>query len=71
MTYELHGFENSSAETGYDAERCADTLKDARKQAKYMLSHEYRNVCEASSLLTKIQIWKGKELVDEVYGKEG
>jgi hypothetical protein len=71
MTYQLQGYEDRTAETGYDAERFADTLKDARKQAKYMLSDEYRNVCEASRLLTKVQIWKGEELVDEVYGKEG
>jgi hypothetical protein len=71
MTYQLQGFEDRTAETGYDAERYADTLKDARKQAKYMLSDDYRNMCEASRVLTKIQIWKGEELVEEFYGKEG
>lgn len=71
MTYQLQGFEDRTAETGYDAERFADTLKDARKQAKYMLSDDYRNMCEASRVLTKIQIWKGEEMVEELHGKEG
>lgn len=71
MTYQVQGFENRTAETGYDAERFADTLKAAKREAKYMLSDDYRVVCEASRKLAKIQIWKGDELVDEIFGKEG
>ena len=65
--YSLQGYQSLNTETGYDAERFADTLKDARKQAKYMLSNDYRRTSEASSLLVKIQIWKNEELVDEIY----
>jgi hypothetical protein len=64
-TYQLQGFQGST-ERGYDAERTAETLKDARKEAKYMLSEEYRRASEASRKLATVQIWKDGALIDEV-----
>lgn len=51
---------------GCDAERTSDTLKDARKQAKYMLSDEYRRASEATDKLALVQIWKDGALIAEV-----
>jgi len=48
--------------------RSADTLKDARKEAKYMLSDDYRRASEASAKLATVQIWKGSELIAEMEG---
>jgi len=69
MVYHLQGFEDRDAESGYDAERFADTIKEARQEAKYMLSEDYRRASEADKMIAKVQIWKGEELIDEVYGK--
>ena len=68
MTYQLQGFQTLNTECGNDAERSADTLKDARKEAKYMLSDEYRRASEASDKLAIVQIWKGNELIAEMEG---
>lgn len=65
MTYQIQGFQGST-QNGYDAERSAETLKDARKQAKYMLSDTYRQASEASEKITTVQIWRNGELIDEV-----
>ena len=64
MTYQVQGFQ-SSTQNGYDAERTVDTLKDARKEAKYMLSDDYRRASEATAKLTTVQIWKGDTLIDQ------
>lgn len=68
MTYQLQGFQTLNTERGNDAERSADTLKDARKEAKYMLSDEYRRASEVSDKLAIVQIWKGNELIAEMEG---
>ena len=68
MTYQIQGFQTLNTERGYDAERSADTLKDARKEAKYMLSDDYRRASEASAKLATVQIWKGSELIAEMEG---
>lgn len=68
MTYQIQGFQTLNTERGYDAERAADTLKDARKEAKYMLSDDYRRASEVSDRLAIVQIWKGRELIDEMEG---
>jgi hypothetical protein len=69
--YQIQGYQDRTTEFGFDAERTAETLKDARREAKYMLTEDYRLTSEASSKLTKVQIWKGEELLDEIFGKEG
>lgn len=71
MTYRLEGYTNRNAETGYDAESSADTIREARKRAKYMMSEEERVANEASNRIAKVLIWKGDELIDELYGREG
>ena len=63
MTYEVLGFQTHDTDHGCDAERSADTLADARKQAKYMLSDAYRLASEASDNLAVVQIWKGDTLI--------
>lgn len=66
MKYQIRGFQTSNTERGCDAEWDADTLAEAKRQAKYMLSDDYRRVCEASNALATVQIWKGNELIDEL-----
>jgi hypothetical protein len=68
MTYQIQGFQSINTDRGYDAERSADTVKEARREAKYMLSDEYRRASEVSDKLAKVQIWKGEELIDEMEG---
>ena len=68
MTYQIQGFQTLNTERGYDAERTADTLKDAKKEARYMLSDDYRRASEASSKLATVQIWKGSDLIAELEG---
>lgn len=66
MTYQIQGFQTLNTERSCDVERTADTLKNARKKAKYMLSDDYRRASEASSRLATVQIWKGEELIAEM-----
>lgn len=65
-TYQIQGYQTTDTDNGYDAERFAPTIKLARKTAQYMLSDDYRRVCEAAQPLVKIQIWKDKTLIDEI-----
>lgn len=66
MKYQLQGFQTLSTDNGCDAEREADTIKDARKQARYMLSDAYRRASEAADKICIVQIWRGKTLIDEM-----
>lgn len=68
MTYQIQGFQSNDTQNGCDAERTAETIKEARLEAKYMLSDDYRRACEASRKLVTIQIWKGETLVAELGG---
>jgi hypothetical protein len=68
MTYQIQGFQTLNTERGCDAERSADTIKDARREAKYMLSDDYRRASESSAKLATVQIWKGGELITEMEG---
>lgn len=69
MKYLVLGFQDATRDEGYDAERGADTLKEAKHEARYMLSEEYRKASEASAKLQMVQIWRdgknGKELVEQ------
>jgi hypothetical protein len=65
MIYSLQGFQADS-DQGCDAERFADTLKEAKQTARYMLSEQYRIASEASKRLALVQIWKGNELITEM-----
>lgn len=65
MKYIIIGFQDPTRDAGYDAERGADTLKDAKREAKYMLSEEYRIASEASTKLRITQIWRSGELVQQ------
>lgn len=62
--YSIQGFQ-SFTQNGCDAERNADTIKDARRQARYMLSESYRVASEATEKLSMVQIWKGDKLIQE------
>lgn len=70
MAYQLLGFQTDNTERGYDAERFADTLKEARREARYMLSATYTRVCESTHDLEVIQVWDGDTLVFEVWRTE-
>ncbi|OQA09849.1 MAG: hypothetical protein BWY66_00388 [bacterium ADurb.Bin374] len=53
---------------GYDASSEADTLKEAKEKARYMLTKEHRAACEASEPLTVARVMRvlgGDEDKDE------
>jgi hypothetical protein len=64
--YQLRGFQGQDTNNGCDAERSADTLVDAKRQARYMLSDDYRRASEAADTLVTVQIWKGAALIAEI-----
>lgn len=47
--------------TGWSAERTADTIRDAKKQAKHILSEAFRVSCEMSERLVYASIHLGGE----------
>jgi hypothetical protein len=65
MQYSIQGFQTINSDNGCDAERFADTLKEAKQEARYMLSDQYRIASEATSRLALVQIWKNGELIAE------
>lgn len=65
--YHIQGFQGSTR-FGFDAERTADTLAEARREAKYMLSDDYRRASEATDRLAIVQIWRGDKLLEEHEG---
>jgi hypothetical protein len=74
--YLITGYVNPDAtEKGYDADREADTLKDAKREAKYMLSERYMLDCESTQMIKRVQILKrGRrderdECVDDIFAK--
>lgn len=50
--YRVEGFQNAdSVERGYDGSKDAETLKEAKDAARWMLTDSYRQLCEASECL--------------------
>lgn len=49
--------------SGCDAESEADTLKEAKARARYMISEQARLDNEASKRLQRAQVWRGNECV--------
>jgi hypothetical protein len=70
VAYVLYGFQTDNISRGCDAERESETLSAARKEAKYMLSEQYRRVSGASERLAVVQIWSddGSQLIDTFVG---
>ena len=64
--YSIQGFQTTDTSRGCDAERTADTLKDAKRQARYMRSEDYRVASEAYARLSVVQIFKDSELILEL-----
>jgi hypothetical protein len=67
--YQLRGYtseEQLERDRGCDDERGVDTLKDARRIAKYWMTEAYRQMVESTSLVVIVQIWKGDECLDEM-----
>jgi hypothetical protein len=66
--YKLLGFQSATdVDNGCDAERSADTFKEAKWEALYMLSDAYKRACEASAPLEAVHIYKDGELIVEIY----
>jgi hypothetical protein len=56
-------------ERGWDAEEMhLETIKDAKARAKYLLTDEYRNVCEASERLMYSQVVVNGEVMHDYFG---
>jgi hypothetical protein len=65
--YRLEGFNSSDTTHGCDAERYVDTLKEARREARYMLSDSYRRAREAKAPLARVLIFRDPgECVDDI-----
>jgi hypothetical protein len=67
--YILRGYtsrENLERDRGCDDETGADTLKEARRIAKYWMTEEYMHTIETTVPVVLVQIWKGDECVDEL-----
>jgi len=58
MDYLILGFQTADIDSGCDAERTADTLKEAKRKARYMLTEAYRRDSESDAVLVVVQIWK-------------
>ena len=67
MQYYLYGYQSGEANGGADAECSADTLKDAKAQAKYMLTDAYRRASEASECIKYVQVWRGTDIVYDIF----
>jgi hypothetical protein len=67
--YTILGFQTKDTEHGCDAERFAETIKDARAQARYMLTDDYRRASEAIDVLAIVQIWRDDVLIDEIHAE--
>jgi hypothetical protein len=67
--YQLRGYSSEGQlerDRGCDDERGVDTLKDAKRIAKYWMTEAYMRVVESSRPVVIVQIWKGDECLDEM-----
>ncbi len=65
--YTILGWQNAdSTENGCDAERTTDTLKDAKAEARYMLTERYSRACESTSRIVLARIYRGSAIVAEL-----
>jgi hypothetical protein len=68
--YTITGFVSAeSRERGCDCEQTCDTLKEAKERGRYWLSREYANRCETDAMIQVVEIWRGDELLDELYSR--
>jgi hypothetical protein len=51
---------------GCDSETGADTLKEAKKKAKYWLTEDYMHACESSQRIQVVRILRDGEVLHEV-----
>lgn len=69
MKYRIEGYCSADGiDKGYDASSEADTLKEAKEKARYMLTKEHQAACEASDPLTVARVMRvlgGWEMDDE------
>lgn len=57
-------------EHGWDTEEThIETLKEAKQRAKYFLTEEYRNACEASEIMMYSQVVVNGEVVFDYFGE--
>lgn len=48
---------------GYDADSPADTLREAKRRAKHLLSDEYQKLTESEQPMSYVQILKGRDVI--------
>jgi hypothetical protein len=67
--YQLRGYsseEQLERDRGCDDERGVDTLKEAKRIAKYWMTESYMRTVESGRPVAIVQIWKGDECLDEM-----
>ena len=52
---------------GYDADYPADTLAEARRRARHMLTDEYRHLIESEQPMAYVQIRRGDDVVADFF----
>lgn len=63
--YTVRGFASQDTDGYCSDEQGADTLKDAKRIAKYWLTDEYLNVIESSTPIVRTLIFKGNECLED------
>ena len=65
--YIILGFYTENTFDGSDAESPADTLVEAKRRAKCMMTPAYQRVCESSRPITRVQIIRGDECIEDYF----
>jgi hypothetical protein len=64
--YRLEGFTSYNTTNGCDAERFADTMLSAKREARYMLTDCYMRACESTAPVVVVHILRDGELIHEL-----
>lgn len=60
--YTLHGY-CSDSDGGYDDESHAETLKEAKEKARYMMSEEHTRIVESTVSVTYVEVLNASDEV--------
>lgn len=63
--YIVRGYTSQDVSGYSDDERGAETLKEAKRIAKYWLTDEYMNVIESSTPVVRTLVFRGDECLED------
>ena len=71
--YSIHGYRSDNTDGGYDDESTAETLKEAKDRAKYMMSEEHTRTVEATVpvVYVTVQRYNSDDILLELFGRRG